>query len=110
MFLVFLGGRLSWITNAFHLCAPVIESGLSILHVLVVCLTVQLTVILFTFRTQRTVVHEVAFTVLIMWLVVLRFLLAWTCLPRSFLLLSKIGLLQSNVTCFLFFLFRLQLD
>ena len=53
--LVFLGGRLSWVTDVSHLCAPVIESHLSVLHVLVVRLTDQFNVTFVTCRTQHTV-------------------------------------------------------
>ena len=54
----------SWITNVSHWRTPVVKSGLS---VLVIRLTVQLNVIHFTFRTQRNVAHELAFTMLIPW-------------------------------------------
>ena len=97
---VFAFSRLSWIANVSHCRTPVVKSGLSVLHVLVIRLTVQLNVIHITFRTQRTVAHELAFTTLIMWWsygFVARLDLSYT---LTFPAIKKKGVLQSNVTCF----------
>ena len=74
VFLVFLGGRLPWVTDVSHLCTSVIESHLSVLHVPIVRLTVQLDTILIVRRTQHTVTFSLFFAALIQ----LRSQFAWT--------------------------------
>ena len=85
VFLMFLGGWLSCSKDVSQLCAPVIESHLSVLHVLVVCLTVQLVSILNVRRTQHTVTFSSFFAVLTQ----LRSYGFSSLLPRALLLPSK---------------------
>ena len=63
--LVFVGSRLTWVANVSHLCTPVVKSRLSILHVFIVRLTVQLVTVLVTCRTQHTVTVTLFSTALI---------------------------------------------
>ena len=44
--LVLLDGRLSWVSDVPYLRASVVKSHFSVLHVLIICLTVQLNIIL----------------------------------------------------------------
>ena len=72
--LVFFDSRLARVTDVPHLRTPFIKSLLPVLHN--------------TLRTQSTVALGLFFTALTK-IAVLRFQLAWTCLPRSLLLPSK---------------------
>ena len=88
MLLVLLGGWLSSVTDVSRLCAPVIESHLSVLHVLVVSPFNS------SPRSTRRPSHSTHRRILVVFhsahsFAVLRFQLAWTCLPRSPLLPSK---------------------
>ena len=65
--LVFIGGWLSWVMDVSHFCAPVIESHLSVLHVLVVCLIVQLASIVIVRRARHTVTFSSFFAGLTQW-------------------------------------------
>ena len=62
--LVFLGGWLPWVTDVSHLCVPVIESHLSVLHVFIVRLAIQLDTVLIVRRTQHTVTSSSFFAAL----------------------------------------------
>ena len=65
MLLVLLDGRLSWVSDVPYLRASVVKSHFPLLHVLIVCLTVQLNIILVVRRTQHTVAFTLFSTALI---------------------------------------------
>ena len=100
MLLVFVGSPLVWVANVPHLCTPVIDSRLSVLHVLIVRPTVQLDVTFITCRIQ----HTVTFTLFSTALIQLRSDGSSSLGPVFHAHSScrqKVELLQSNVTRFL---------